>query len=156
MEMLSKWVCLFKEWIYFGPFCSPQGIDQTEPESAPKVQTDRFPALPKVCHMTGAQLCHSHKLWWWMGYIFSTAMQTSENLLPSPAKPDQPKTPPPSRPPAPKVVVDGSPVIQKEEISLENLQAEIKELRMALELLQRQHEWVLFLIRQQQHLKLSS
>eukprot|EP00066_Takifugu_rubripes_P014110 XP_011603376.1 PREDICTED: SH3 domain-containing protein 21 [Takifugu rubripes] len=95
-----------------GLITATQGIDQNEPESAPKVQTDRFPALPK----------------------------TSENLLPSPAKPDQPKTPPPSRPPAPKVVVDGRPVIQKEEISLENLQAEIKELRMALELLQRQHE----------------
>lgn len=66
--------------------------------------------------------------------------QTSENLLPAPAKPDLPKTPPPSRPPAPKVVVDGRPVLQKEEVSLENLQAEIKELRMALELLQRQHE----------------
>lgn len=66
--------------------------------------------------------------------------QTSENRLPSPAKPDQPKTPPPARPPVPQVVVDGGPVIQKEEISLENLQAEIKELRMALELLQRQHE----------------
>ncbi|XP_056900706.1 SH3 domain-containing protein 21 [Takifugu flavidus] len=95
-----------------GLITATQGIDQNEPESAPKVQTDRFPALPK----------------------------TSENLLPSPAKPDQPKTPPPSRPPVPKVVVDGRPVIQKEEISLENLQAEIKELRMALELLQRQHE----------------
>lgn len=155
MEMLSKWVCLLKDWIYFGPFCSPQGIDQNEPESAPKVQTDRFPALPKVCHITGAQLCRSHKLVMNGLHFLHCDAQTSENLLPPPAKPDQPKTPPPSRPPAPKVVVDGRPVIQKEEISLENLQAEIKELRMALELLQRQHEWVLFLIRQQP-LKLSS
>lgn len=90
--------------------------------------------------MTGAQLCHSHKLVINGLHFLHCDAQTSENLLPSPAKPDLPKTPPPSRPPAPKVVVDGRPVIQKEEISLENLQAEIKELRMALELLQRQHE----------------
>lgn len=67
--------------------------------------------------------------------------QTFENLLPSPSKPvDQPKTPPPSRPPAPKVVVDGRPVVKTEEPTLETLQAEIKELRMALDLLQGQHE----------------
>lgn len=89
--------------------------------------------------MTGAQLCCYHKLVMNGLHFLHYDAQTSENLLP-PAKPEQPKTPPPSRPPAPKVVVDGRPVIQKEEISLENLQAEIKELRMALELLQRQHE----------------
>ncbi|KAM6995007.1 SH3 domain-containing protein 21 isoform 1-T1 [Tautogolabrus adspersus] len=62
---------------------------------------------------------------------------STENLLPSPAKPDpRPKTPPPTRPAPPKVVVDGKPVTHKDESTVETLQAEIKELRMALELLQ--------------------
>lgn len=73
-------------------------------------------------------------------------MQGTENLLPSPAKPDQrPKTPPPVRPAPPKVVVDGKTVTHKEEPTMESVQAEIKELRMALELLQTRHEWVLLI-----------
>lgn len=64
--------------------------------------------------------------------------QTSESLAPSPAKPHKPKTP--VRPPAPQVVVDGRPVTEKEEVTLETLQAEMKELRMALDLLKRQQE----------------
>lgn len=32
-------------------FHSPQGIDQTGPESSPTFQTDKLPALPKVCEM---------------------------------------------------------------------------------------------------------
>uniref|UniRef100_H3D3R9 Osteoclast-stimulating factor 1 n=1 Tax=Tetraodon nigroviridis TaxID=99883 RepID=H3D3R9_TETNG len=66
--------------------------------------------------------------------------QASENLLPFSAKPEQPKMPPPVLPPVPQVVVDGGPGIQKEEPTMANLQAEIKELRMSLELLQRRHE----------------
>ncbi|KAM7421272.1 hypothetical protein PAMA_015428 [Pampus argenteus] len=70
-----------------------------------------------------------------------TAAQGSDNLKPSPAKPDlQPKTPPPLRPAAPKVAVDGKTVTQKEEPTVISLQAEVKELRMALELLQTRHE----------------
>lgn len=67
-------------------------------------------------------------------------LQGTENLLPLPLKPDRPKTPPPVRPPTPKVVANGRAVTHKEEPTLENLQAEIKELRMALELLQTRHE----------------
>ncbi|XP_058504651.1 SH3 domain-containing protein 21 isoform X2 [Solea solea] len=64
----------------------------------------------------------------------------TENLLPSPPKPEpQPKTPPPARPLPPKVVVEGRAVGPKEKPTLESLQAEIKELRMALELLQTRH-----------------
>lgn len=74
-------------------------------------------------------------------HFLHCAAQTSENLVPSPVKPHQPKTPPPVRPPAPKVVVDGRPVTEKEEATLETLQAEMKELRMALDLLKRRHEW---------------
>lgn len=66
--------------------------------------------------------------------------QTSENLPPFPAKLDQPKTTTPARPPVPQVVVDGRPVIHKEEPTMANLQAEIKELKMILDLLQRRHE----------------
>uniref|UniRef100_A0A667ZCD7 Osteoclast-stimulating factor 1 n=1 Tax=Myripristis murdjan TaxID=586833 RepID=A0A667ZCD7_9TELE len=51
-----------------------------------------------------------------------------------------PKTPPPTRPAPPKVVLDTRAVTQKQELSLESLQAEIKELRMTLDLLQTQHE----------------
>ncbi|XP_030248776.1 SH3 domain-containing protein 21 isoform X3 [Sparus aurata] len=70
-----------------------------------------------------------------------TAIQSTENLLPTPAKPDhRPRTPPPVRPTPPKVVVDGRTVTHKEEPTMESLQAEIKELRMALELLQTRHE----------------
>uniref|UniRef100_UPI003AAEE261 SH3 domain-containing protein 21 isoform X3 n=1 Tax=Centroberyx gerrardi TaxID=166262 RepID=UPI003AAEE261 len=65
----------------------------------------------------------------------------AENLTPSPSKPDHlPKTPPPSQPAPPKVVVDSRAVTHKQEPSLDSLQAEIKEMRMALELLQAQHE----------------
>ncbi|XP_034552888.1 SH3 domain-containing protein 21 isoform X2 [Notolabrus celidotus] len=61
----------------------------------------------------------------------------TENLLPSPAKPDpRPKTPPPTRPAPPKVTLDGKTVTPKDEPTVESLQAEIKELRMFLELLQ--------------------
>lgn len=67
-------------------------------------------------------------------------LQGTENVLPLPPRPDRPKTPPPIRPPTPKVVANGRVVTHKEEPTLENLQAEIKELRMALELLQTRHE----------------
>uniref|UniRef100_A0A3B4WTC1 SH3 domain containing 21 n=1 Tax=Seriola lalandi dorsalis TaxID=1841481 RepID=A0A3B4WTC1_SERLL len=69
------------------------------------------------------------------------SLQGTENLLPSPAKPEhRPKTPPPVRPMPPKVAVDGRPVTTKEELTVESLQAEIKELRMTLDLLQTRHE----------------
>ncbi|XP_078138550.1 SH3 domain-containing kinase-binding protein 1-like isoform X1 [Centroberyx gerrardi] len=90
------------------------GTDQVEPELLPKKpQIEKSPVLQK-----GA-----------------------ENLTPSPSKPDHlPKTPPPSQPAPPKVVVDSRAVTHKQEPSLDSLQAEIKEMRMALELLQAQHE----------------
>ncbi|XP_074509210.1 SH3 domain-containing protein 21 isoform X4 [Sebastes fasciatus] len=69
------------------------------------------------------------------------AAQGTENLLPSPARPDlRPKTPPPVRPTPPKVLVDGRTATYKEATTLESLQAEIKELRMALDLLQTRHD----------------
>ncbi|XP_039663004.1 SH3 domain-containing protein 21 isoform X2 [Perca fluviatilis] len=65
----------------------------------------------------------------------------TERLLTSPAKPDnQPKTPPPVRPAPPRVVVDGRTVTHKEQPTVESLQAEIKELKMALDLLQARHD----------------
>ncbi|XP_040900549.1 SH3 domain-containing protein 21 isoform X2 [Toxotes jaculatrix] len=87
---------------------------ETEPEILPKkVQPEKLPGLQKG----------------------------KENLLPSPAKPEpQPKTPPPVRTAPPKVGVDGRTVTHKEEPTVESLQAEIKELRMALELLQARHD----------------
>ncbi|XP_028281673.1 SH3 domain-containing protein 21 isoform X2 [Parambassis ranga] len=94
---------------------APQSAtDQTEPEPPlKKVQTDKLPILPKG----------------------------TESLLPSPAKPEHPpKTPPPLRPTPPKVFADSKPKTHKEEPTMESLQAEIKELRMALELLQTRHE----------------
>uniref|UniRef100_UPI0037E9C699 SH3 domain-containing protein 21 isoform X2 n=1 Tax=Semicossyphus pulcher TaxID=241346 RepID=UPI0037E9C699 len=88
--------------------------EQTEPDiTSKKFQTEKKPGLQK----------------------------STENLLPSPAKPDpRPKTPPPNRPAPPKVFVDGKTVTNKDEPTLESLQAEIKELGMALELLQMRHE----------------
>lgn len=68
------------------------------------------------------------------------SLQGTENLLPTPAKPDQPKTPPPVRPPSPKVVVHGRTMTSKDAPNMGSLQAEITELRMALELLQTRHE----------------
>lgn len=131
----------------FIPIPQASAIDQTGPEPGLKLQTDKLPALPKVCVMTGKHDWAFHMNGWWMFNILSQCKaQTSENPLPFPAKPDQPKTTPPTRPHAPHVDVDGRPVIQKEEPTLTNLQAEIKELRMALELLQKRHEWELFLI----------
>ncbi|XP_039972748.1 SH3 domain-containing protein 21 isoform X2 [Xiphias gladius] len=88
--------------------------DHTEPELLPKkFQPEKLPGLQKG----------------------------TENLLPLPSKPEpRPKTPPPTRPALPKVVVDGRTVSHKEEPAVENLHSEIKELRMALELLQAQHD----------------
>ncbi|XP_028984411.1 SH3 domain-containing protein 21 isoform X2 [Betta splendens] len=65
----------------------------------------------------------------------------TENLALSPAKSEsQAKTPPPVRPTPPKVAVDGKAATSNNEPTMESLQAEIKELRMALELLQTRHE----------------
>ncbi|XP_062255789.1 SH3 domain-containing protein 21 isoform X1 [Platichthys flesus] len=65
----------------------------------------------------------------------------TENLLPSPAKPEpRPKTPTPARPAPPKVVVDRKSVSDIEKPTVESLDAEIRELRVALELLQTRHE----------------
>lgn len=62
----------------------------------------------------------------------------TDNVLVSPAKPDHgPKTPPPSRPAPPKVLVDGRTTLGRP--TVDSLQAEVMELRMALELLQTQH-----------------
>ncbi|XP_026173150.1 SH3 domain-containing protein 21 isoform X1 [Mastacembelus armatus] len=87
--------------------------DQTEPDLQPKkFQTAKLPGLQKG----------------------------TENLS-SPAKPEpHSKTPPPVRPAPPKVLVDGRTVSNKEDPTMESLQADIKELRMALELLQTRHE----------------
>ncbi|KAM9722910.1 SH3 domain-containing protein 21 isoform 2-T2 [Menidia menidia] len=92
-----------------------QTADQTEPDiPTKKFNTDKLPGLQKG----------------------------TENLLISPAKPElPPKTPPPVQTPPPKVVVENKTVNHKdEETTMESLQAEIKELRMALELLQARHE----------------
>ncbi|XP_042279508.1 SH3 domain-containing protein 21 isoform X1 [Thunnus thynnus] len=97
-----------------GLVTAAQTSDQTEPEVSPKkFQAEKLPGLQKG----------------------------TENLMPSPAKPDlRPRTPPPLRPAPPKVVVDGKTVTHNEELTVESLQTEIKELRMALELLQTRHE----------------
>ncbi|KAM4600843.1 SH3 domain-containing protein 21 [Polymixia lowei] len=68
-----------------------------------------------------------------------TAAQVAENLTPS--KPDHlPKTPSPTRPVPPRAAVDGGAATHGEEPSLDSLQAEVKELKMALELLQTRHD----------------
>ncbi|XP_032373338.1 SH3 domain-containing protein 21 isoform X1 [Etheostoma spectabile] len=88
--------------------------DQKEPELSPKKsQTEKVSSLQKG----------------------------TERLLPSPAKLDnQPKTPPPLRPAPPRAVVDGRTGTHKEQTTIESLQAEIKELKMALDLLQARHD----------------
>ncbi|XP_033837214.1 SH3 domain-containing protein 21 [Periophthalmus magnuspinnatus] len=64
----------------------------------------------------------------------------TENALAFPLKPDQPpKTPPPVRPTPPKVMLDGKAMSGKNKPTVESLQAEVQELRVALELLQSQH-----------------
>ncbi|KAM6910527.1 SH3 domain-containing protein 21 [Xenentodon cancila] len=93
----------------------PQNVtDQTEPEPSPKKpQTDKLPGLQKDKDM----------------------------FLQAPAKPEQPpRTPPLLRPAPPKVTVGNKTVNSKQEATVESLQAEIKELRMALELLQTRHD----------------
>lgn len=73
--------------------------------------------------------------------ILAGLQKTTENLLPTPPKPDlRPKTPPPVRPTPPKVLVDNKTVTFKDEPTVESLQAEIKELRMTLELLEKRQE----------------
>ncbi|XP_035018935.1 SH3 domain-containing protein 21 isoform X2 [Hippoglossus stenolepis] len=88
--------------------------DQTDSEQLPKkFQPEKLPGLQKG----------------------------TENLLPSPAKPEtRPKTPTTARPAPPKVVVDSKTVTHKEKPTVESLDAEIRELRVALELLQTRHE----------------
>ncbi|XP_028327419.1 SH3 domain-containing protein 21 [Gouania willdenowi] len=64
-----------------------------------------------------------------------------ENPLSSTAKPEHPpKSSPPTRPTPPKITVEGEPVTNKDGLTVESLQAEIKELQMALELFQTRHE----------------
>lgn len=69
------------------------------------------------------------------------AQPPKENALASPAKPEQPpKTPPlPTRPAPPKVLVDGRATLGRDKPTVDSLQAEVQELRMALQLLQTQH-----------------
>lgn len=69
------------------------------------------------------------------------SQKSSENLLSSPLKPEQfpkspHKSPPPARPTPPKADVKGPSV----KPTVESLQAEVQELRLALELLQNQHK----------------
>lgn len=136
-------------------FTQANAIDQTGAESGLKLQTDKLPALPKVRDMTGNMDRVFHMKQRWMFNILSQCkVQTSDNLLPFPTKLDQTKTPPPARPPAPQVDVDGRSVIQNEEPTMANLQAEIKELRRALDLLQRRQEWVLLFKKQESFFKI--
>lgn len=89
--------------------------DETDAETSPKMpQTDKLPDLQKA----------------------------PENLPTIPAKPEPPaKMPPPVRPVFPKAVLGNKTVNHKdEEPTVASLQAEIKELRMALELLQTRQE----------------
>ncbi|KAK5891972.1 hypothetical protein CesoFtcFv8_012400 [Champsocephalus esox] len=97
-----------------GLVTAAHATDQTEPELTPKrFQADRLTGLQKG----------------------------KENLLPSPAKPDHwSKTPPPVRPTPPKKVLDSKTVTHKEEPTMLDLQAEIKELRLSLELLETRHD----------------
>ncbi|KAM8847605.1 SH3 domain-containing protein 21 isoform 1-T1 [Synchiropus picturatus] len=90
-----------------------QNAEQSDQELSPKkFQAEKLPSLPKV----------------------------TENLKPASAKPDRPKTPPPNRPTPPKIFLENKNLNHKEEATLHSLQEEIKELRMALELLQTRHE----------------
>ncbi|XP_041843411.1 SH3 domain-containing protein 21 isoform X2 [Melanotaenia boesemani] len=88
--------------------------DQTEPEPSPKkTQSDKLPILQK----------------------------STENVPPLIKLEPLHKTPPPARPTPPKVVVGNKIVNHKGDVpTVDSLQAEIKELRMALELLQTRHE----------------
>lgn len=125
-------------WIIYSPRPVPlTRLDQNQDPSSKK--TD-YRLCPRCVTRLGTRLCVSHECF---QHSFPIA-KTSENVPPFPAKPDQSKTPPPARPPVPQVVVDGRPVSQKEEPTMASLQAEIKELRMALDLLQTRHAWVLF------------
>ncbi|XP_017270734.1 SH3 domain-containing protein 21 isoform X2 [Kryptolebias marmoratus] len=87
----------------------------TKPEPEPKKpQTDKLP-------------------------IFQKGPENVSPLLPP--KPDvSPKTSPPARPAFPKLAVKTKTENNKEELTVGSLQAEIQELRMALELLQTRHE----------------
>ncbi|XP_046882576.1 SH3 domain-containing protein 21 isoform X2 [Hypomesus transpacificus] len=65
--------------------------------------------------------------------------KVAENLAPTCSKAEsQPRTPPPARPAPPKAAVEGRGAVG-EGASQDGLQAEVKELRMALELLQALH-----------------
>nr|XP_061814592.1 CD2-associated protein-like [Nerophis lumbriciformis] len=93
-----------------GGATGPQTQTESQPESTKKVQNEKLPGLQK-----GA-----------------------EQLKPT--KPEcPPKSPAPVRPSPPRVVTDSRKVAHKQEGTLEILQADIKDLRKALELLQAQH-----------------
>ncbi|XP_061530052.1 SH3 domain-containing protein 21 isoform X1 [Phycodurus eques] len=90
-----------------------QTPSDSEPEATKKGQTDKLPGL----------------------------QQGAEHLKPPPAKLDyRPKTPTPARPAPPRVQVEVRNVAQKDKVTLESLQADIKDLQMALQLLQTGHE----------------
>lgn len=75
-----------------------------------------------------------------MHLMLCDSLQAVDHLVPVSVKPDRPKTPPPVRPPAPKVMVDGKDLAHKGELTMEKLHAEIRELQMAMELLQTRQE----------------
>ncbi|XP_077430868.1 SH3 domain-containing protein 21 [Vanacampus margaritifer] len=90
-----------------------QTPSDSEPELTKKGQSDKLPGLQK-----GA-----------------------EHLKPPPAKVDfRPKTPPPVRPSPPRKPAEVRNVAQKSEVTLESLQAEVKDLRLALDILQARHD----------------
>ncbi|XP_049585955.1 SH3 domain-containing protein 21 isoform X1 [Syngnathus scovelli] len=90
-----------------------QTANDSGPELTKKVPSDKLPGLQKG----------------------------SEHLKPPPAKVDfRPKSPPPLRPAAPRLPAEVQSVAQKDEVTLASLWTEVKDLRMALELLQTRHE----------------
>ncbi|KAK2844871.1 hypothetical protein Q5P01_011530 [Channa striata] len=96
-----------------GAAAAHSATDHAEPELMPKMLQTKVPGLQKG----------------------------TENLQSSPAKLEpQHKTHPLAQPTLANVVVDGKTVKNKEQPTMESMQAEIKELRMALELLQTRHE----------------
>ncbi|XP_020796055.1 SH3 domain-containing protein 21 isoform X2 [Boleophthalmus pectinirostris] len=101
------------------PTNQPQGAqesdgDKTEAESTPKTFQENKP---------------------------SDLKKPTENALASPAKPEQPsRTPLPVRPTPPKVLLDGKVLPGRDKPTVESLQAELQELRLALELLQTQYK----------------
>lgn len=118
-------------------FCLPRTPRTTQTQNH-RQRRRQMPACKRCVTQGGIQFREFEMYFTWL-----KSLQTTESVPPALAKPDhRPKTAAPGRPAPPKALTDNKTVTFKEEPTMDAVLAEIKELKMALELLEKRQEWV--------------